>query len=289
MSGIVDFDPADRVKPAPAEPQPFVCANCGTHFAGHYCPHCGQEARIRTPTARKFLNDLAEKYFAIEGRLPLSLKMLFLRPGQMSVDYLEGRRQRYLSPLRLYLAASVLFFVGLSRVPGIDIEIGRSGIEITTLALRDASIAAHTGIVAIDERVARFMLLSLDERSRVLRDGMIRNAPQALLLLIPLFAGLLAMLYRRRLYGEHLLFALHFHSYAFLVLPLGLVPWPQPLHELINNGLNALLAAVLFLMLRRVYGGGGLATLARVLLILIVYALLLSAAALAGVLLAVPG
>lgn len=285
----MDFDPADRVKLAPAEPQPLVCANCGTHFAGHYCPHCGQEARIRTPTARKFLNDLAEKYFAIEGRLPLSLKMLFLRPGQMTVDYLEGRRQRYLSPLRLYLTASVLFFVGLSRVPGIDIEIGRSGIEITTLALRDASIAAHTGLAAIDEQVARFMLLPLDERSRVLRDGMIRNAPQALLLLIPLFAGLLALLYRRRLYGEHLLFALHFHSYAFLVLPLGLVPWPKPLHELLNNGLNALLAAVLFLMLRRVYGGGVPATLARVLLILLVYALLLSAAALAGVLLAVSG
>ena len=283
----MDFEPADSVKSAPAEPKAFVCANCGTHFDGHYCPHCGQEARIKVPTAAKFLSDLAEKYLGIEGRLPLTLRMLFFRPGQMTVDYLEGRRQRYLSPLRLYLAASVLFFIGLSRVPGIEIEIGRSGIEITTLAMRDASIAAHTGFAAIDGQVARFMSLSLDERSRVLRDGMIRNAPQALLLLIPLFAGLLAVLCRRRLYGEHLLFALHFHSIAFLLLPLGLVPWPQPAHDLINNGLNALLAVVLFLMLRRVYGGGVLPSLARVVVILIVYALLLSAAALAGVLLAV--
>ena len=146
-------EPADRVTAAPAAAQPQGCANCGTGFVGHYCPHCGQEAQIRLPTVRKFVADLAEKYFALEGRLPLTLKMMFLRPGQMTVDYLEGRRQRYLSPLRLYLAASVLFFVGLSRVPGIDIEIGRTGIEITTLAVRDASIAAHTGIAALDDQV----------------------------------------------------------------------------------------------------------------------------------------
>lgn len=280
-------EPSDRVKPLPEHPQPQVCANCGTHFGGHYCPHCGQDAHIKVPTAAKFLNDLVEKYFGVEDRLPLTLRLLFLRPGQMTVDYLEGRRQRYISPLRLYLAASVLFFVALSFVPGLAVDIGASGVEITTLAVRESSITAHTGIAAIDTRVARFMMLSLDARSHVLRDGMIRSAPQALLLLIPLFAALLKLLYRRRLYGEHLLFALHFHTLAFLLLPIGLVPWPQPLHDIVNNGLNLLLAGVLLLMLRRVYGGGWAVTLARLVTILATYALALAGVALAAVLLAV--
>lgn len=280
-------EPSDRVKPLPEHPQPQICANCGTHFGGHYCPHCGQDAHIKVPTAAKFLHDLVEKYFGVEDRLPLTLRLLFLRPGQMTVDYLEGRRQRYISPLRLYLAASVLFFVALSFVPGIAVQIGVTGVEITTLALRESSIAASTGIAAIDGQVARFMTWTLDERSHVLRDGMIRRAPQALLLLIPLFAGLLKILYRQRLYGEHLLFALHFHTLAFLLLPIGLVPWPQPMHDLVNNALNLLLAGVLLLMLRRVYGGDLAITLARLAVILVSYALAIAAFALVGVLIAV--
>ena len=276
--------PADR-----AQLLPQTCANCGTGFAGHYCPHCGQDARIRVPTAGKFLSDLVEKFFGVEDRLPRTLRLLFLQPGQMTVDYLDGRRQRYISPLRLYLAASVLFFVALSLVPGLAVKIGVAGVEITTLAVRESSIASATGIAAIDGEVARFMRLTLDERSHVLRDGMIRRAPQALLLLIPLFAGLLKALHPKRLYGEHLVFALHFHTLAFLVLPIGLVPWPQPQHEWINNALNLLLAAVLLVMLRRVYGGGLAITLGRLAVILAGYALALAAFALAGVLLAVAG
>lgn len=281
------FEPADSVKPAPATPHPFVCANCGTHFDGHYCPHCGQTAYVETPTAKKFAADLIEKYFGIEGRLPLTLRMLFLRPGQMTRDYLEGRRQRYISPLRLYLAASVLFFVGLSQVPGLDIRIGVTGIEITTLGVRESMIAATTGVDDIDRHVRAFMQLSQDARSHVLRDGMIRNAPKALLVLVPLFGGLLMALYPRRRYGEHLLFALHFHSFAFLLLPIGLIPWPQPAHDWINNALNLVLAGVLYGMLRQVYEGSAWATVLRLAVILATYAAVIAAAALAGVLLAV--
>lgn len=278
-------EPSDRVKPLPEHRQPQVCANCGTHFGGNFCPHCGQDAHIAVPTAAKFLHDLVEKYFGVEDRLPQTLRLLILRPGQMTVDYLEGRRQRYLSPLRLYLAASVLFFVALSFVPGLAIEIGVTGVDITTLAIRESSIAARTGIASIDGAVARFMALSLDERSEVLRDGLIRRAPQALLLLIPLFAALLKLLYRQRRYGEHLLFALHFHALAFLLLPIGLVPWPQPLHDWLNNGLNLLLAAALLAMLRRVYRAGLAGSVARLAVILVAYALALAGFALAGVLL----
>lgn len=280
-------EPSERVRPLPAHPVPQRCANCGTGFAGNFCPHCGQHARVTMPTARRFVGDLVEKYFGVEERLPLTLRLLFLRPGQMTVDYLEGRRQRYISPLRLYLAASVLFFVALSLVPGIAVKIGMTGVEITTLAVRESSIAADTGWVWVDQRVARFMDWSLDDRTDVLRDGMIQRAPQALLLLIPLFAGLLKCLYRRRLFGEHLLFALHFHTLAFLVLPIGLIPWPQPVHDVVNNALNLVLIGVLLAMQRRVYGGSWPALLARLAVILIAYVLALAVFALAGVLFAV--
>lgn len=281
------LDPADRVKSAPDRPLPLVCANCGTHFSGNFCPHCGQHARVDVPTAAKFLHDLIEKYFGVEERLPLTLRRLFVRPGQMTRDYLEGRRQRYVSPLRLYLAASVFFFVALSLVPGIAVQIGVTGVEVTTLATRQSSISAKTGVPSIDDRVAQFMAWPLEQRHHVLRDGMVRRAPQALLLLIPLFAGLLKLLYRQRRYGEHLLFALHFHTLVFLVLPIGLVPWPQPFHDGVNNALNVALAIALLQMLRTVYGGNVAITVVRLLAILLAYAVAIAVFALAGVLLAV--
>jgi hypothetical protein len=39
-----------------------------------------------------------------------TLALLALQPGKLTVEYLAGRRQRYIIPLRLCLTASFLFF-----------------------------------------------------------------------------------------------------------------------------------------------------------------------------------
>jgi len=265
----------------------IVCPNCGTRFADLYCPHCAQPAKIAIPTVGKFAADLAEKTLAIHGKLPLTLRMLLLHPGALTADYLEGKRERYLKPLNLYVAVSLVFFLLLSLVPGISVRIGPA-LDITTESVAESRIEAQTGIAAIDARVAGFGQLSPERQQHILRDGMIRNAPRALFLLVPLFAVLLQLLYRQRRYGEHLLFALHFHSFAFLVLLLGLVPWPEPLHEWVNDALNLVLLAYLLLALRRVYASDWVAAMWRVVAIAAIYALVLTLAALAGVAISVP-
>ncbi len=265
----------------------IVCPNCTTQFRGNYCPNCGQDAHLATPTVARFVHEFVEKYFGVEGGLLLTLRQLFLHPGAMTVDYVEGRRRRYVSPLRFYFAVSVLFFLGLTLVPGISVKIGVAGVEITTEAAPDSRIEAATGWAFVDQRVAAFSQLSPEARNRVLRGGMVSNAPKAMLLLVPLFAALLASLYRHRTLGEHLVSALHFHSFAYLALLPGLVPWPQPAHDWINNAINLVLGAYLFLMLRRVYGGGRIATFLRLAAIAATYVFAIAAAALAGVVLAV--
>ena len=52
--------------------------------------------------------------FGLDARLWRTLKLLFLRPGQLTVEFLEGRRARYLPPFRLYLISSVLLFLTLT-------------------------------------------------------------------------------------------------------------------------------------------------------------------------------
>ncbi|NNE69581.1 MAG: DUF3667 domain-containing protein [Rhodothermales bacterium] len=90
------------------------CPDCGTERPGRYCPDCGQKDQPLRQTTGQFLRQAFNEYFGIDGRLWQSLRLLLFRPGALTVEYLQGRRSRYLAPLRLYLSATLLFFFLLS-------------------------------------------------------------------------------------------------------------------------------------------------------------------------------
>lgn len=89
-----------------------------------------------------------------------------------------------------------------------------------------------------------------------LLDSFLEHVPQAMFLLLPVFALLLKLLYLRqkRFYVEHFVFALHGHAFMFLVftllllLPQG-VPYVGPL-------LLLWMGAYFFLAMKRVYRQG---------------------------------
>lgn len=87
-----------------------LCMNCGAPLGGAYCAACGQEARIDTPTVGEFVREFVQDQMALEGKLWRTLKLLLTRPGGLTLDYIAGKRQCYIRPLRLYLALSVVFF-----------------------------------------------------------------------------------------------------------------------------------------------------------------------------------
>ncbi len=110
----------------PLGPEPVdgpYCRNCGAVADIHYCPVCGQETAIEMPTVGHFLSELAEQTLALQGQLWTTLLSLLFRPGQLTVDYIAGRRQRYVRPLRLYLALSIVFFAIL----GFTASLSRDG------------------------------------------------------------------------------------------------------------------------------------------------------------------
>lgn len=47
----------------------------------------------------------------LDGKVALTVRDLLLHPGRLTREYLAGRRARYLPPVRLYLLASVAFFL----------------------------------------------------------------------------------------------------------------------------------------------------------------------------------
>jgi hypothetical protein len=94
----------------PARP----CLNCGDETTGRYCPTCGQRKTDIQVSLRTLVADALEDELTLDRRLPATLGALFLEPGQLTVDYVNGRVARYVRPVRLYLVSSIIFFLVLS-------------------------------------------------------------------------------------------------------------------------------------------------------------------------------
>ena len=92
-------------------PEHTDCLNCGTELRGQYCGKCGQRASNRLISIWELLRDAFGDLLEIDSRLWRTLIPLLIRPGQLTRDYLEGRRARYMPPFRMYLVLSVVFFV----------------------------------------------------------------------------------------------------------------------------------------------------------------------------------
>ena len=87
------------------------CLNCGDPTPGEYCRSCGQRKVAVLVSVRAMFMDLLEDEFLLNRRLPRTLSSLVLRPGFLTVEHVNGRIARYIRPLRLYLASSIVFFL----------------------------------------------------------------------------------------------------------------------------------------------------------------------------------
>ncbi len=100
--------PAPTAAAAPAVPR---CDNCGASVAGRYCGNCGQRLEPPLHTLGHFLMVAFEDVTHADSRLWRTLWALFFKPGFLTREFLDGRRARYLPPVRLYLVISLVFFV----------------------------------------------------------------------------------------------------------------------------------------------------------------------------------
>jgi len=202
------------------------CRNCESQISGSYCPECGQKDVDLERPLRELLADIVKETFDVDGRAWRTLKALFLQPGLLTSAFLDGKRRTYTPPLRLYLFISVSFFVLMAWVAsrGMMLDQGQS-------VGQDAAVQA------------RFM-------SDIL--------PRLMFVLLPVFALLLKVFLPRHLYFNHLIFSVHLHSAAYVVLALML-----PLEKIsAESWLALVLQFVVFayflfhliVALRRVYG-----------------------------------
>jgi hypothetical protein len=221
------------------------CRNCGVYAPEHYCPYCGQGTKEHPPTFLEFLHEFILHYFAAEGRLWRTLAAL-IHPGRLTIEYLRGRKLAYVPPFRLYLTVSIIFFLllKLAAAPGnalLRSEVHRS-VNDTHKSVTFVSLGFVSAVMNADgsfscnlpkwfcNRIQERVLQQpgeLERRTSTLPTELVSHLSTAVFVLLPLFALFLKLAYWKRTYGEHFLFALHLHSFWFLVLMLLMLPIPE--------------------------------------------------------------
>lgn len=88
-----------------------TCLNCGHTVEERFCPHCGQE---NTETKQPFhflFTHFIEDFTHYDGQFWKTIRYLLLNPGRLTKEYLAGKRQTYVAPVKLYIFISFITFL----------------------------------------------------------------------------------------------------------------------------------------------------------------------------------
>jgi hypothetical protein len=98
------------------------CENCGTELRGHYCSNCGQAAIDYRRSFRHVIVDVLDSFLNWDSKFVRTIGLLLWRPGWLTNQFVDGRRVRFLHPLRLYLLVSIVFFLSAKLIPVNDAQ-----------------------------------------------------------------------------------------------------------------------------------------------------------------------
>lgn len=137
---------------------------------------------------KQFILDFLGDYFTFDSLIIRSVKPLIINPGFLTNEFIEGRRVRYIPPLRMFIFISILFFLILGPL--------------------DNSVGAEKS-----------------EEAEFLDSFLSVWFPRLFFLLLPLFALFLFLLFRKpgRFYLVHFIFSVHFHAFAFVLSSLMVI------------------------------------------------------------------
>jgi hypothetical protein len=224
------------------------CTNCGASLAREYCQACGQKRFVESD--RRF-GHLVHQFVAsatdLDGRIWRSLRALLFQPGLLSHEYIIGRRARWVAPITLFLAVSVVFFLAPLHGGDFALQFNQQVTgRVRALASDPETRLSDEQLAASGQIHTRFTMQWIEARVRardteareathgasgysyrdyrMAYDGKADDVSKALLILhVPFTALVLALLFvrQRRYFAEHFVVALHFFAFALITLQLA--------------------------------------------------------------------
>jgi hypothetical protein len=232
------------------------CPNCNYLFKdiNNFCPNCGQENHTHKLPVKHFIIEAVEGYFHFDTKIVNTLRDL-VNPGEITRNYNAGKRVRYVSPIRFYILVSFVLFLILSfQNPDKEENSGvsKSSTEINFTVDQIDNVTNQndlrklTQLKELDNNTIDSYLDSVGIRSNWYNKAFIHNYIKVktghitsaelrykirksfstiMFLLMPIFAFYLLLFhYRLKLYySEHLVFSVHMHTMAFILIIIWLL------------------------------------------------------------------
>jgi len=197
-----------------------ICKNCETEFTGHYCNNCGQSVKDFDRPFKVLIFDVVGTMWAFDTRLFKTLKAIFLKPGQVPLDYVHGKRARYMPPFRLYIFISFIFFMlmNISFKSSFNEADKQEGPGIENVITINGS-ANGEKIDPADVKKAEDAITSIKEDKHYYTSRFLSLMSWSLFILMPLFASFLWIMFRKyqRYFLGHFIFAINLHSFLFII------------------------------------------------------------------------
>ena len=266
--------PEAREVSAPQEAAP--CPNCGEAAMLEYCSRCGEKRREQSDwQLSKIAGEAISELTEIEhSKLWQTLRLLLFRPGQLTNDNWQGRRQRFIGPVKLYL-----IFFALSLVL-YSVHQPTAVYDVRTLA----AVNEEGKLARLLEQKAGEAGMSTDRFAEQVNSRWQRYVSLSQLVYPFFVAVALKLLYLRRpiYFTQHLVFALHVLAFTFLSL---ILLWPlyfafgiKPSADhftssyVVLTSISALwTGSYLFLALRRTYNDRPVAATVTMVIVFLVY------------------
>lgn len=189
----------------------MTCKSCGNTHQENFCPECGEKAFDQKQLSiRLIITETIDGFIHFDNKFFVTFKTLMTRPGQLSIDYTEGRRLKYMHPVQFFFVANLLFFFftisNIYYLPLQDYLTHRPFIKYNTeLVVQHKLIKTN---------------LSMPEYEQLFNDRIAYNSKEFIFAFVP-FYGVLCMLmffWIKRFFLEHLVFATHFMSFVLLLV-----------------------------------------------------------------------
>lgn len=277
--------------------KPDHCLNCNLLLkeADKYCPNCGQKALPDHLTVKYFIHEFLNNYFSFDSKFLNTVKQLIIKPGFLTIEFIAGRRIRYINPIQLFIFSSFLYFLvnsfmflkedygknDLVRFNDRNKNVLSDSVEIQQI---DSLFIVQNGeeIDTIDNSyVGEFLKKSqdfnaMDTESQ--NEKISRNISYSVFLLMPLFALYLGWFFKRKKkhYLENIVFSLHFHAFYYVAGVLFLL-----LDKLITGDVDSLMLLTivciyLLIAIKRFYSFSWISSVIRFIGLIILYGLTVS-------------
>jgi hypothetical protein len=221
------------------------CLNCGAEVKGKFCSNCGQE---NIDTREGFFHmafEFVSDYFHFDSKFFRSLIPLFTKPGFLTKEYWEGRRAKYIHPLRIFFFTTIIFVIATAAF------YKKFGDELKSKMIQpDDQFAIYDSAYLhnLPDSAKVFIAASKDSltikdikeaktrEARQIRkftdafDATFTNLKYITFLLLPIYALFFRIMYRKQrpFYVDHLVYAMHLMTFIYclfsITLYLPLIP-----------------------------------------------------------------